>query len=211
MKKRRLKKFVLPTLFVVVSISAFFGIAILNNILLGDELSYDYSKSLMKDATQAVLSEQKEEVVTNIYKPYVAENVEVLVGYYDKNASEEDKEKALIVYEKTYMPSSGIIYASNDVFDVIAVLDGKVTSIKEDDILGNVIEITHNNNLITYYYSLKDIPVTPGAEVKAGTILGKSATNKIYSDKNTFLFEVYYQGKSLNPEKFYTMNINDLQ
>ena len=109
------------------------------------------------------------------------------------------------------MPSSGIIYASNDNFDVIATLDGKVTNIKEDDILGNVIEITHNTNLITYYYSLKDIPVSIGMEVKAGSILGKAATNKIYGDKINFLFEVYYQGQSLNPEKFYKMNIDELQ
>ena len=210
MKKRRLKRFVLPSLFVLVSVTAFFGIAILNNILLGDELNYDYSKSLMKDATQAVLSEQKEEK-KEIYKPYVSNNVTKKVGYYEKDASEEEKENSLIVYEKTYMPSSGVVYEADEVFDVIAVFDGKVTNIKEDEILGNVVEITHNTNLITYYYSLSDIKVEIGTEVKAGTILGKATTNKIYNEKNSFLFEVYYQGKSLNPEKFYSMNIDDLQ
>ena len=210
MRKKRFKKYVLPSLFIVVSVTAFFGIAVLHNILLRDELSYDYSKSLMKDVTQAVLSEQKDNV-KEIYKPYVSENVEVLVGYYNKDATEEEKEKALIVYERTYMPSSGIIYASDDVFDVIAVFDGKITDIKEDAFLGNVIEITHNNNLISYYYSLKDITISIGTEVKAGTILGKATTNKIYNQKNNFLFEVYYQGKSLDPNKFYTMNINDIQ
>ena len=210
MKKRRLKRFVLPSLFVLVSVTAFFGIAILNNILLGDELNYDYSKSLMKDATQAVLSEQKEEK-KEIYKPYVSNNVTKKVGYYEKDASEEEKENSLIVYEKTYMPSSGNFYEADEVFDVIAVFDGKVTNIKEDEILGNVVEITHNTNLITYYYSLSDIKVEIGTEVKAGTILGKATTNKIYNEKNNFLLEVYYQGKSLNPEKFYSMNIDDLQ
>ena len=210
MKKRRLKRFVLPSLFVLVSVTAFFGIAILNNILLGDELNYDYSKSLMKDATQAVLSEQKEEK-KEIYKPYVSNSVTKKVSYYEKDASDEEKENSLIVYEKTYMPSSGVVYESNDEFDIIAVFDGKVTNIKEDDILGNVIEITHNTNLITYYYSLKDITVSIGTEVKAGTIIGKATTKKINKKKNNFLFEVYYQGKSLNPEKFYSMNIDDLQ
>ena len=109
------------------------------------------------------------------------------------------------------MPSSGVVYEADEVFDVIAVFDGKVTNIKEDEILGNVVEITHNTNLITYYYSLSDIKVEIGTEVKAGSILGKATTNKIYNEKNNFLFEVYYQGKSLNPEKFYSMNIDDLQ
>ena len=210
MKKRRLKRFVLPSLFILVSVTAFFGIAILNNILLGDELNYDYSKSLMKDVTQAVLSEQKEEK-KEIYKPYVSNSVIKKIGYYEKDATDEEKENSLIVYEKTYMPSSGIFYESEEIFDVISVLDGKVTNVKEDEILGNVIEITHNTNLITYYYSLKDVTVSIGNEVKAGTILGKATTNKIYNEKNNFLFEVYYQGKSLNPEKFYSMNVDDLQ
>jgi stage II sporulation protein Q len=207
MRKRRIKKFVLPTLFVVIGVSLFLSAAVLNSILLSDELNYDYSKSLMKDATQAVLSEQKEDKTKQeIYKPYVSENVEVLVSYYDKDASEEEKEKSLIVYENTYMPSTGIVYASDEEFDVIAVMDGKVTNIKNDDILGTMIEITHDTNLITYYYSLKDVKVNIGTSLNAGTILGKATTNNIYGQKNNFLFEVYYQGKSLNPESFYKMN-----
>lgn len=205
MRKRKLKKFVLPSLLVIVSISLFLGVAVLNNLLLKEELNYDYAKSLMKDATQAVLSEQKEDK-KQFYKPYASENVEVLVSYYDQKTTDEEQEKSLIVYENTYMPSTGIIYASDEEFDVIAVMDGKITNIKTDDILGTMVEITHDTNLITYYYSLKDLKVEVGTSVTAGTILGKSTTNNLYSQKNNFLFEVYYQGKSLNPETFYSMN-----
>ena len=209
MKKRRVRRFVLPSLFIVLSVTAFFGIAILNNILLSEEMNYDYSKSLMKDATQAVLSEQKTDK-KELYRPYASDNVEVLVSYYDKDASDEEKERALIVYDNTYMPASGVVYASDETFEVMSVMDGQVTNIKEDNILGMMVEVTHNTNLISYYYSLKDIPVNIGTEVKAGTILGRATPNNIYGQKNNFLFEVYYQGKSLNPEKFYNMNIDEL-
>lgn len=210
MRKKKLRKFVLPSLFVAGTLSIFFGAAALNNALLSEEMNYDYSKSLMKNVTEATLSEQKE-TTDVIIKPYVADDVEVLVSYYDKDLSDEEKEKSLIVYENTYMPSSGSFYGSNNVFDVVAVMDGKVTDIKEDNILGTYVEVTHNTNLISYYYSLKDVPVNVGTMVKAGTIIGRSNTNKIFEDKNNILFEVYYQGKSINPEKFYAMQKTDLQ
>ena len=67
----------------------------------------------MKDVTQAVLSEQKEEK-KEIYKPYVSNSVIKKIGYYEKDATDEEKENSLIVYEKTYMPSSGIFYESEE-------------------------------------------------------------------------------------------------
>ena len=208
MKRRKLKNFVLPTIYVLIIVASFFSISILNNLLLNDEIDYDYSKSLMKDATEATLKETEE---AHIYKPYVSENVEVFVSYYNKDDEDIKKEQSLILYQNTYMPSTGVIYSSSEDFDVIAAMDGKVTNISEDDILGTTIEVTHNTNLTTYYYSLKDVPVNVGTEVQAGTIIGRATTNKIKDDSNNFLFEVYYQGKSIDPEKFYTMSVNELQ
>ena len=208
MKRRKLKNFVLPTIYVMIIVASFFSISVLNNLLLKDVTDYDYSKSLMKDETEATLKETAEEV---IYKPYVSENVAVSVSYYNKDDEDDKKEQSLIFYQNTYMPSSGIIYSSSEDFDVISVMSGKVTNISEDDILGTVVEISHNTNLTTYYYSLKDVVVNVGTEVQAGTIIGRATTNKIKDDSNNILFEVYYQGKSIDPEKFYTMQANELQ
>ena len=90
-------------------------------------------------------------------KPYVSEKVNIKSGFYSKDYEDETQEKALIFYQNTYMPSSGTMYASSENFDVVAVYDGKIKSIKTDEILGNVVEISHSDNLTTIYYSLKDV------------------------------------------------------
>ena len=208
MKRKRLKKWVLPTIYGIIIVTSFFSISLLNNILIKDITNYDYSKSIMKDVTQEVLGEVE---LTEYVKPYLNENVQIKTAYYNKDDEAKKQQESLITYQNTYMPSSGILYVSSSDFEVLAVYDGTVTKVKEDEILGNYVEITHNNNLTTYYYSLKDIVVTEGEVIKAGTILGHSTTNKINENESCLYFEVYYQGKSLNPETFYTTNPNELQ
>ena len=67
------------------------------------------------------------------------------------------------------------------------------------------------NNLITKYYSLKDVNVIIGSTVKQGDIIAKSGKNNISSDsENMLLFEVENNGINLNPENFYQMNLEDL-
>ena len=43
-------------------------------------------------------------------------------------------------------------------------------------------------------------------------IIGKSGSNLLDEEQdNCLLFEVYYNGNTIDPEDFYNMNINDLQ
>ncbi|MBE6148797.1 MAG: M23 family metallopeptidase [Firmicutes bacterium] len=209
MRKGRLKGLVLPTIYVLIIVTSFFSVALLNNLLLGDITNYDYSESLMQDVTEAVMNEN-EDTKTAVIMPYRSSNVKTLVSYYSKDDDIEKQQNSLILYENTYMPSSGVIYGSEEEFDVMVVYDGEVKNISQDDILGTVVEVSHNTNLTTYYYSLKDVKLSVGDRINAGTFLGTAATNKIYANQNNFLFEVYYQGKSLDPEKFYQMNIDEL-
>lgn len=208
MRKRRLKRFVLPTIYVLIVVTSFLSISIINNLLISNVDDYDYSKSLVNDTIKPTIAEQK---TLSISKPYVSENVKIATNYYNKDDETDRQENSLILYHNTYMPSSGVIYSSNEEFEVVSVLDGKVTKIYEDDILGTVIEITHNTNLTTYYYSLKDVIVSENEQVTQGTIIGRATTNKINENENNFLFEVYYQGKSIDPEVFYTMSLDELQ
>lgn len=210
MSRRKVKKFVLPTLYAVMVLSAVMGIMIINSMILKPYTSYDYSKSLMKDVTQATLKET-EDTSKKLVQPFQEQTVEMKISYYDMADDDERKEKSLILYQNTYMPSSGTFYGSSEEFDVLSVMDGKINKINTDDILGTSVEIVHNTNLTTYYYSLKDLVVKEGDTIKAGFPIGKASTNKINEKENNFLFEVYYQGKSLNPEKFYQMNVDELQ
>ena len=41
------------------------------------------------------------------------------------------------------MPNTGILYSSNESFDVISVLDGKVEDVKTDNLIGNIVTIKH--------------------------------------------------------------------
>lgn len=62
-------------------------------------------------------------------------------------------ENHFIEYNDRYYQSTGIdLVATNDTsIPVVSVLNGDVSSVKEDPLLGGVVELTHDNNLKTYY------------------------------------------------------------
>lgn len=208
MKRKRLKSFVLPTIYVLIIFVTFLSVSLINNHLLKNVTNYNYSKSIMKEVTENVLSET---LPDSFSKPYVSEKVNIKSGFYSKDYEDETQENALIFYQNTYMPSSGTMYTSSENFDVVAVYDGKIKSIKTDEILGNVVEISHSDNLTTIYYSLKDVFLKEGDEVKKGTIIGAASSNKIVENENALFFEVYSQGKLIDPEKFYELNPNEVK
>lgn len=60
---------------------------------------------------------------------------------------------------------------------VCAIADGKVTDIYKDDLLGNVMVISHNGSVIARYCGLGDTPlVKKGANVKSGQKIGSVST-----------------------------------
>ena len=163
---------------------------------------------IMKDVTENVLSEI---LPDKFDKPYLSENVKLLSGFYSKDYDDESQKNSLIVYQNTYMPSSGTFYASQDDFDVVSVYDGKVKSIKKDEMLGDTVEVQHSDNLTTIYYSLKDVTVRENDDIKKGTIIGKATSNNLVTDKNVLFIEVYLKGKQIDPEKFYELNPNEVK
>lgn len=208
MKKMKLRKYVLPTIYVLIILVTFLSVSLINNHLLKNVTNYNYSKSIMKDVTENVLSEI---LPDKFDRPYLSENVKLLSGFYSKDYDDESQKKSLIVYQNTYMPSSGTFYASQDDFDVVSVYDGKVKSIKKDEMLGDTVEVQHSDNLTTIYYSLKDVTVRENDDIKKGTIIGKATSNNLVTDKNVLFIEVYLKGKQIDPEKFYELNPNEVK
>ena len=206
MKKMKLRKYVLPTIYVLIILVTFLSVSLINNHLLKNVTNYNYSKSIMKDVTENVLSEI---LPDKFERPYLSENVKLLSGFYSKDY--ESQKNSLIVYQNTYMPSSGTFYASQDEFDVVSVYDGKVKSIKKDEMLGDTVEVQHSDNLTTIYYSLKDVTVRENDDIKKGTIIGKATSNNLVTDKNVLFIEVYLKGKQIDPEKFYELNPNEVK
>lgn len=194
------------SLVAIVFISMLFVSNILDNKY-GDSLNLSYILKDFINTDTPVANIKADQVI----KPFDSETVVVDIDFYDKDSSEESQEKSLILYENTYMPNTGILYSSEETFDVIGTLDGTVSKITKDELLGNVVEITHSSSLITTYYSIDNIKVTEGQTLKQGDVIGTSGKNNISSTSdNMMLFEVSLNGNNIDPENYYQTSIEDL-
>lgn len=212
MKKRKLKGFVLPTVYVLVIGVLFLSISTLGSILQNKTEYSDMVIGTLRNDGIPVVKEEQTKDITQPVKPFTSTSVSISKSFYDMTDDDLKQQNSLVYYEKTYLQNSGVLYVSQEQFDIVNVLDGKVTNVGVDDILGNFVEITHNTNLKTIYYSLGDVLVKKDDEVKANAIIALSGSNKIEKDSsNSLLFEVYLNGVTINPEDFYNMNVDDLK
>ena len=146
-----------------------------------------------------------------LIRPYNDTDIKVLKSFYDYKSTEDEQQNSIIYYEDTYIQSSGVSYGKEEEFDVIAVFDGKVTSVKEDELLGNVVIIENNNGIKATYESIKDIKVKEGDTVSQGNVIAKSSTSNISKDLNNHLyFELTVKDTSVNPEKYFDKSIETL-
>ena len=206
MKKRKLKAFVLPMLYIMIIGAIFVSVGFMSKSLEAKPDSPSYAvDSIIKEVTP-VLEEASQEIIPAA--PYKGEEVVINKDYYSKDDNEQVQQNSLIKYDNTYMQNTGILYTSPNPFNVTAVLDGTVESIKDNEFLGKVVEIKHNNNLSTFYYSLTEVTVKEKDNLKAGDIIGTSGTNKITPETSALLFEVYYKGKAIDPDIFYQTDVN---
>ena len=212
MKSKKLRSFVLPTVYIMVISVLFISISFLANNLSHNIEYGNMSVSTLDDNTTPVIKNEENILQSIIEKPYVSSNVSISKSFYDMTDDAKKQEDSLVYYQNTYLQNSGVLYESTDPFDIKASYDGKVTNVSQDDILGNYIEITHNENLKTVYYSLSEVTVKKDDVVLSGDVIGKSGINKLNNDsKNSLLFEVYHNGVAIDPEDFYNMNIDDLK
>lgn len=150
----------------------------------------------------------KEDV--KMVKPYTDENVQVLKYFYDYQAEAETQEKSILYHENTYIQNSGMDFGLTDTFDVVSVLDGTVVDVREDELLGTVVEIKHDNDFISSYQSLSEVSVKKNDTVKQGQVIGKSGTNTIDQDLGNHLhFELYKSGEVVDPSKYFDQVISD--
>ena len=202
MKTKRLKKFVLPTVYVMVIGVLFVSISFLGNILQSKVEYGNMAVSALKNNVTPV-GKNEDIVESKIERPYVSSNVSISKSYYDMKDEEAKQQNSLVYYENTYLQNSGVLYSSKDEFDVLSSFDGTVTNVSKDDIL---------ENLKTIYYSLSDVQVKKDDVVISGDVIGKSGDNSLNGEtENCLLFEVYHNGTTIDPEDFYNMNIEDLK
>jgi len=125
--------------------------------------------------------------------------------FFDDSLSKEDQQKALVKYDDTFIPHTGIDLVSTDgkAFDVAAALEGKVLTVENDPLVGNQVEIEHANKIVTVYQSLDKVVVKPGDQVAKGQMIGTAGKNVYEKDAGTHLhFEVRVDGEAVNPEEY---------
>ena len=211
MKTRlKLKRWATATIYLSLILIVFVSMVFISNKLdnyYGDSLNLSYILKDFIDNDTPVANIKNE----SITKPFDKENITTDIDFYDKDADEESQQKSLILYENTYMPNTGILYTSEEQFDVLSTLDGKITKISKDELLGNVVEISHSNTLTTTYYSIDNVKVKENQTIKQGEVIGTSGKNNISSTSdNMMLFEVSLNGNNIDPENYYQMKLEDL-
>ena len=213
MKRRYLKRYVISIIYIIVLGIMATSITMLSKNLLRKKAEYDNYHNY----TTTVFAEDEplpviEQIDVKVSVPYQGEGINVLKDFYSKDDEESVQENSLIYYANTYMPNTGILYGSANTFDVIAIMDGTVKEIKEDEILGKVITIEHNNRLTSVYYSLGEIKVKENDQVTIGQVIASSGTSLLETkEPNTLLIETYLDGKITNPNSIFNRNIKELE
>ncbi len=214
MTKRKLKPFVVPLMYTLSVIMFIFSMYFIQNYV-GQSSDIPDDMSDTEYVDKDIVDREDQVPVMNtdivIVKPYLNDKVTVGKSYYDYKGDAESQEKSIIYYENTYMQNSGVDYVNDEVFDVVSILDGVVTSVKNDDILGKVVEVKHNNDIISVYQGLSQVDVKENDKLLQGQAVGKSGTSNLNKDLGNHLhFELYYKGMVVNPEDYYNKNLKDL-
>lgn len=204
MESRRIKKSAVYAIYSIGIIALIGTIYLIETSIAKDSFkenddNYGYVSKTIFDETVPVMNEANG---VQLIRPYTDEKVKIVKNYYDYKGEEETQKNSIFFHEDTYMQSTGVSYGGVDDFDVVAVLDGTVTSVREDELLGNIVEIKHNNNLTSVYQSLKDVSVKKDDKVSQGQPIAKAGTSNIDTSlKKHVYFELIQDGKVINPEE----------
>lgn len=209
MKKLRLKKGVIIGAYLIAfsltGMSAFFVSQNMQaNNSTEEDIEYVNSSIIDDKEDQEVI---KEEV--KMVKPFTNDQVKTLKYFYDYQAEAESQEKSILYHENTYIQNLGMDFGLTEAFDVVSILDGTVLDAREDELLGTVVEIKHDNDFISSYQSLSEVSVKKNDTIKQGQVIGKSGTNTIDQDLGKHLhFELYKSGEVVDPNKYFDQVIS---
>lgn len=158
---------------------------------------------------QPAVTETNEEAVpvSNTTQPLnwpIAQGVKYELGmsFFDDQESKENQAAALVKYDESFIPHTGIDIKSTDgkAFDVTAALSGKVVKVENDPLVGNLVEIEHADKMVTVYQSLEKVAVKVGDEVTKDQKIGTAGRNVFEKDAGAHLhFEVRVDNEPVNP------------
>jgi len=208
MKKLKLKKLALPLAYLTAVLFIVTGSVLIegdtNDPKKEEVPKLTYVSSIVVSSDYPVIS-----VDIRIKRPYNDSDITIGKYFYNKDGQEDEQLKSITYYDGVYTPNKGVDYEKKDKFSVTTILSGTIVKVTRDDILGNVVEIKHGNNLVSVYQGLSEVNVNENDIVTQGQMIGTSGTNKL-NENNHLHFELYYLDEVVNPEEYYGKALNEL-
>lgn len=205
----KLKPFVFPVLYITLIFTLVVGLYFTSKTMNKDteesleEIKY-VSSIILEDVIPVVSTE------ITISNPYLDSDITIARYYYNLEDDVDRQKESIIYYDNTYMPNTGIDYKREEKFEVVSILDGTVIDIKEDEMLGKIVEIRHENELVSSYAALSEISVQKGESITQGMKIGMSGTNKVNESLGNHLhFEIYQNGINIDPLKVIGKKLGD--
>ena len=202
MKRLKLRAYVIPS----VAAIALIVVALISVVNMNVTNKHDKNLKNIDYVTNTILDNEIAVINNNSTKminPYIDQNVTIGKYFYNYKDEANQQEKSIIYHNNTYLQNSGIDFVSQNIFDVVSVLNGTVANISENETLGKIVEISHDNGLITIYQSLSEVTVKKGDTVTQGQIIGKSGTNELDKEIGNHLhFELYNNGQIVDPNLY---------
>ena len=183
MKRLKLRSYVIPS----VSAIALIVVALISIVNMNATNKYDENLKNIDYVTNTILDNEIaviNDTSTKMINPYTDQNVTIGKYFYNYKGEANQQEKSIIYHNDTYLQNSGIDFISQNPFDVVSVLNGTVANVSENETLGKIVEISHDNALITIYQSLSEVNVNIDDQVLRGQIIGKSGDANISTDLN---------------------------
>ena len=125
-------------------------------------------------------------------------NVDVIKNYSN----------SALQYSKTlkqWEAHKAIDFLAEEGTDVFAVLDGTITEVSYNYLMGNVVKLDVGKGLVVVYKSLaNDPPVKVGDKVKRGDVIGKVSTTakSEASDGPHLHLETWLNGENVDPNEY---------
>ena len=135
-----------------------------------------------------------------------ADKAEVKMEFFDLTRTEEEMQKAIVKFQNEIWPHTGIDIVSKDnsTLTIVAALSGEVVRAEKDPVVGYMVDIKHENGLVTNYSSLSELKVAKGDKVSQGQILGAAGRNIFEKEQGIHLhFEVRNNNETLSPTAFF--------
>jgi stage II sporulation protein Q len=211
LRKMARKRWFYPAVYLCVAALVMCGVLWMENGIGNQKANPNGHSKSDQSATNQKTNNQDAVPVANtseVLKWPVSDSSAVAIGqkFYDPNSSADEQVAALVNYDNTYAPNTGINIVAKDMksFDVTAAMSGKVVRAEQDPLLGFVVELEHSNGVTTLYESLAKVNVQKGEDVKQGQLLGTAGTEKFNQNMGTHLhFEVRKDNIPVNPTAFW--------